>query len=260
MKPLFIDKEVTELRGQEALLKIQEKGRNRVVTNFGVTQVNEDRWKEAQYYERRTWMNLHRHVNSDHNQENLQDLDNCSFLKGMTFSSIIELGCGPFTNLRLILPMIVANQITLLDPLLNEYLTHPHCSYLGGYLYGHIINCVALPIEEYQTTKKFDLVIMINVLPHCKDAYKVIGTIDNLLNPGGMLVFHEPCVNMNILPHLYDAGHPLAVTYKFLMDFLNGFETVYYNEKPGNEVVDQYVCFAGKKRGFEKRNSSSYPS
>ena len=68
----------------------------------GVVKVGKERWEKAQRYERLTWMEKCKDMVSDHNESNKQRLGDYSLLKGLHFEKAIELGCGPFTNIRLI--------------------------------------------------------------------------------------------------------------------------------------------------------------
>jgi SAM-dependent methyltransferase len=248
--PKFINKEVQFFSGAEAARKLQEVNDCKFLTEHGIVAVDSNRWEDAQHYEKKTWMELNRHSNDDHNDRNKRDLGNYSYLSGMSFDRAIEVGCGPFTNIRNILSITQIKELYLLDPLIESYLQHPQCRYAGRSLNGQPANIIASSIEDYQTEVKFNLVVMINVLPHCMDANKVLSVLWDILVPEGVLVFHEPCFDVGIVHDVYDAGHPLLVTYDFLNKFTENFEGQYRKEISGNDGhTDRYICFSGIKKG-----------
>src|SRR5262249_22728923 len=147
----------------------------------------------------------------DRNEYHKEHFAGYSPLRGRHFKRGIELGSGPFTNMRLIAAACTIDEIHLLDPLLNDYVNHPFCSYKHGRLSGLLtqlhpmriardlrplrqakrfisnranairtggilgrpVSLIASPIESYQTDLKFDLVVMVNVIEHCLDGDKV---------------------------------------------------------------------------------------
>jgi SAM-dependent methyltransferase len=248
--PTFIDKELKFFSGDEASKKLSEVNDQKFLTESGIIAVDTQRWIDAQYYERKTWMEVNRGSYQDHNEKNKDDLGGYSYLSGKTFNKAIEVGCGPFTNLRCILPLISVSEIFLLDPLIETYLDHPNCKYKDRCLMGKPVTLLNSSIEDFNISQKFDLVVMINVLIHCKDANKVLDTLWNILSPGGTLVFQEPCFKMDTVKEHYDAGHPLALTYDFLNGFLSQFEKTYRLDIPRKDrSIEQYICFSGTKLG-----------
>ncbi|MEA1883627.1 MAG: class I SAM-dependent methyltransferase [Thermotogota bacterium] len=229
----------------------------------GVTAVDKNRWEEAQRYERRTWMDKCKDMVSDHNEHNCKRFGSFLLLKDLKFKRAIELGCGPFTNMRLLLDCVDVKETYLLDPLMESYLDHSYCSYrrsrLGGIikcwptlhelekpirflkrkflecriggLWGRCVNLIPSAIEFYQTDLKFDLIVMINVLEHCQDADAVLEKILRIIAPGGILVFGEVMYEVDEVNRLssihYNAGHPLKVTYQVIESYLSeSFDTL----------------------------------
>lgn len=140
----------------------------------------------------------------DRNLQHMADFDNYHALHGMTFDHAIELGCGPFTNLRLIGQVCSIAKCTLLDPLIESYLGHKHwrlterhydvarvlwqsSRQLGNLGRGvrrvirrlapnllamkgiPISELIASPIEEMPTQRCYDLIVIVNVVRHCYD-------------------------------------------------------------------------------------------
>src|SRR5206468_351317 len=95
----------------------------------GVVRVPKQRWQQAQRYERETWMVANTAASDDRNSAHYGGFRGYEALRGRTFLRAIELGCGPFTNLRLIGRTCTIAQCSLLDPLIKDYLNHPHCTY-----------------------------------------------------------------------------------------------------------------------------------
>lgn len=259
LKQIFIDEHVNIYVDEKAAELINSKADKEVVDPIqGVVKVGQDRWFEAQRYERRTWLEKSRRRFSDRNEYHRDHFAAYTSLRGRRFNRGIELGCGPFTNLRFILEHCEVKQIHLLDPLIEEYLSHSFCKYnqrrIGGVLndnFRRIIVYLRHPfaaiqnklndwriggllgkkviiensmIENYHTINRFDLVVMINVLEHCQNANEVFNKIDQILLPEGIFVYHDKIYNAievdRLSSVLYDAGHPLKVDQSIIEEFL----------------------------------------
>jgi SAM-dependent methyltransferase len=256
--PFFIDENINVFEGEDAQSRLKEKSDLRYAdAESGITHVELSRWQEAQRYELRTWLSKYRSAADDRNKYHKIHFANYASLRGQQFSRGVELGCGPFTNMRLILSECNITDITLLDPLLSDYLKHPFCSYkhgrLGGLLrqknnwqrifspksylddcltayrvgrlLGRPVRLIKSMIETYETDLQFDFVVMINVLEHCQDAAKVFEKVLELLSPGGIFVFadvkYEAKKVLQISSITYDAGHPLKVDHSIIDQFLD---------------------------------------
>lgn len=258
--PVFINDQTDIFVGEQAKSLIEGR-RAREAALFdparGIPRVGRERWDEAQRYERRTWMAKARHVASDRNEYHRAHFAGYAPISGRSFERGIELGCGPFTNMRLIVERCDVHELHLLDPLLTEYLEHPFCAYGGGRL-GGLVHAmqpgaalrhpatfmrsryaalragglrgrpVALHtsmIETFETCVPFDLVVMVNVIEHCQDIDKVLRKILELVAPGGTFVFadrlYDAAEVARLAGVLFDAGHPLRVHRSVLLDFLS---------------------------------------
>jgi len=256
---LYIDENITIHEGEEAARLLEARtAQGAVDPRSGVARVDRARWEEAQRYERRTWMRNGRRTLSDRNESHRDHFARYAVLRGLHFKKAIELGCGPFTNLRFILPKCRIDDVTLLDPLIQDYLSHPFCRYRGGRLgglfhetparlpvyllhplralrsktndmraggfLGRPVTLVRSTIESFETTERFDLVVMVNVLEHCHDAYAVLAKIDEILAPGGVFVYHDKMYDAvgigRLMAAVYDAGHPLRVDQSVVDAFL----------------------------------------
>lgn len=260
---IFIDEHINIYEGEQASALLEAKAKDVVIDpQQGVVEVDLTRWEEAQRYERRTWLERGRWSFTDRNEHHRECFAGYAPLRGRKFRRGIELGCGPFTNMRFILESCDIEQVHLLDPLINDYLTHRFCKYphrrLGGLLNENILRlpgylkrplkslrsklndwCIggllgkpvtieASMVETYQTDQRFDLVVVINVLEHCQDALKVFTKIDEILLPGGVFVYHDRIYHAQEVKRrseiVYDAGHPLRVDQSIVEGFLVHFE------------------------------------
>jgi SAM-dependent methyltransferase len=258
-KYLFVDEQLHILKGDEAAEALREQSDAAYLDpSGGVSKVPRQRWQQAQRYERDTWMVANADASDDRNDAHLLGFDGYASLSGRTFQHAIELGCGPFTNLRLIGQHCTIERCSLLDPLITEYLNHPHCTYdrrslwttetglsttLGRTLPGRALRrlfravapqmltrripvseLLPMPIEEMPVRPAYDLVVMLNVLEHCYDATVIFDRILAILQPGGVFVFHDKLFTAaeaeEDVRTRFDAGHPLRVSGAFIESFL----------------------------------------
>ena len=182
-------------------------------------------------------------------------------MRERTFRHALEVGCGPFTNLRLIGALTSIERVSLLDPLAGDYQNHPGCRYTKQFLstdlgwpsarsaavlrrlYGLSPRLVGLvrplllklssgariPVEQLHIgaaenvplLPHHDLVVAINVMEHCFDAERVLGALLNGLDDGGMLVFHDHLYREERPLGWYDPYHPLRVDASLILSFLH---------------------------------------
>lgn len=228
---LHIDSDVHVRTGVEAKAALEkENDADFVSGEQGIIRVTPDRWKKAQAAEEKHWMQIGGGARNDRNDEHMRDFESYAVLCGRSFAHAVELGCGPFTNLRLIADVCRVNACTLLDPLIDSYQSHPNVTYDRKRLFldscpapaagaahtrpfrlhalrrlcGHIVRSLsgrtlpirrllATPIELMPEDERYDLVVMINVLEHCFDAERVLQKILSITEPGAVFVFHDKC-------------------------------------------------------------------
>lgn len=247
MKKMFIDKELNIFYDDVAKELIDKKNDSIFLNDESIVLVSEERWLEAQNYERKTWMVSNKHISDDRNYEHYNRFNSynelVNYQKNNKIETVIELGCGPFTNLRTILnklPNLI--RIDLLDPLLNDYLDHPNCFYKNKKVLGFDTYTHSTPIEKFTPEIKYDLIIMNNVLEHCYDISKIFGVIQNSLKPGGLFVFSDVYFTgddaKKMVTEIYDAGHPIKISKKILDNFLENYEILY--EKDFEKLYGQH--------------------
>lgn len=204
----------------------------------GIHKVPKDRWSTAQNFERRFWMEKNPSAKDDRNFDHFEKFDSFKSVqdKLKDKKSVIELGCGPFTNLRLMTNMFVNPQLVVLDPLINDYLNLEHCTYKDGTINNIPTILANSTIEEFQPENrsyempaKFDVVIMINVIEHCFDVDRIFKKILDILNKDGIFIFADVYFNdvKDIITNLYDAGHPLHLSEEKMNTFLKKFKILY---------------------------------
>lgn len=262
MRKIFIneDIEVFEYDLAEPLLKNKNDLCFFDNIDAGIHKVSKERWQLAQKYERKTWMLDNPSAKDDRNYDHFEKFDSFESIKNQLCKkkSILELGCGPFTNLRLLPDIASDAQMVLLDPLINDYINLEHCPYNKGKLNDKKVTLVNSSIEDFDPLKysyempaKFDVVIMINVIEHCYDVDKIFEKILQILNKGGIFIFSDVYFEnvQELATNVYDAGHPLRLSELKMSKFLKNFKPVFdqrYHGLYGQEWRND-IYFIGKK-------------
>jgi len=197
----------------------------------GITKVPHERWLQAQDFEATGWLRCWTGEHDDRNHEHAALFDGYRAL-GEDLGDVLEVGCGPFTQLQTIIRP--GNQrhiktVTLLDPLLSRYLSHPHCFYRSCQFLDLPTTFLPIQAETLQDREVYDTVISINVLEHVQDAQQVLDNIWQALRPGGTIVLGERAWDRYDPQELYDAGHPIRVTTRFLHAFRDRFRVQFKN-------------------------------
>lgn len=293
----FIDEERNIYDGEEALQHLHHKNDSENIDPAqGILSVDRTRWEEAQRYEKRTWLEDCRMASNDRNDYHYVHFAQYAPLRGLKFQRGIELGCGPFTNMRLILEQCRINEVSLLDPLLLEYFAHPFCRYrkhrLGGLfkefpalsawrssrtllrnslnawkiggVRGKPVTLISSAIESFSSTQSFDLVVMVNVLEHCQNANLVLAKVLELLKPGGIFVFGDTLYDarniQRFATQMYDAGHPLRVDRSVIKAFLQKhFHTMMQAEYQRNDSFKGVQFVSSELYTIVRKHSGEEP-
>jgi SAM-dependent methyltransferase len=246
---------IRESHDSNIMLKTDEE----FVSGDGIVEISTARWLEAQDYEYSEWMIRGLQASDGGNHHHAARFDNYQSIKGIDFKNLIELGCGIYTNLRLIYDAINLSHetaITLLDPLAEKYKRHPFCTYNGPDQKWNTPTVINSSIESFDVPdKKYDLVIMINVLEHCMSIPTIFDQVLAMTAPGGHFVFSDVYfkeeVVKEIASHVFNAGHPIRVTDEYLLGFLSkNFDAVFekhYDEKVAGRDAKE-VYFIGTKK------------
>lgn len=196
-----------------------------------ILQVSDARWKDAQHWELQEWKRANRSgwlrglgkrlvnradVGDDWNHWWSGQFHGYEEIP-QTLENAVELGCGPYTNIRLISAGRHISHIFCSDPLVREYVT-----FRGRWLAEAVKSGRVLiddhPIEECPfATDYFDLVVMINVLDHVRDAVVGLRQALRITRPGGFLVVGQDLTDEEDLTRIPDdVGHPVRLPQDFL--------------------------------------------
>jgi ubiquinone/menaquinone biosynthesis C-methylase UbiE len=140
----------------------------------------------------------------------------------VNLGKVIELGCGPYTNIRVIMQGRAWSKIVCSDPLSGRYLTLP--CWLAMASKTKLVEVDNFPAERcpYQPGS-FDLVIMNNVLDHVMDADECLTKAVGLVKTGGFLILGQDlsdAVDEKKYPH--DVGHPIRLLLIDILPHLGG--------------------------------------
>lgn len=170
---------------------------------------------------------------------------------------VIELGCGPYTNVRLICCGRNVRHLICSDPLAKHYVR-----FKGRWLSEAWRRGVVLiddhPAEECPfATDYFDLTVMINVLDHVQDALLCVEQAVRITKSGGLLMLGQDLTNSEDLnnPDVRDdIGHPIRLGREVLDErLMRRFDPILYKILPraeGRNPAAHYgtYLFIGRKR------------
>jgi len=211
-----------------------------------IQKIDNKRWTQAQEFElqfaRKTIES-----DDDWNRWWYEKFDKYAILNKRHFENILEVGCGPHTNIRYILPKITYDKIWLEDPLIQFYITYnlnksnSFVDYLKTKFKKGKINYLLktfsdlkvkvdlsssklenLPYKDHQ----MDLIVCINVLDHVSDYDQCMNEMFRVLKKNGTLILGQDLSNeedMVQCPESYsDIGHPIKVDYPLIEQTLDG--------------------------------------
>lgn len=250
----FVDKNINVFYDKKAQDLISNKNDKEFLSDGEIIKVPITRWNEAQFYEEKTWMLNGIQESDDRNYEHLERFENYNIVPFSNIGSFIELGCGPFTNTRLIIDRFSDGcNISLLDPLADKYKNHPNCFYKNLKYKNKTLNIINSSIELLDTNNKYDCILINNVLEHCYDINLIFTKIIDILNKNGILIFSDVCFSKSSIEELvdktYDAGHPIRISKNSIDLFLQNFTTIYNKEYYGlyNQSWRMDKYFIGQK-------------
>lgn len=211
---IFVDENIRVLRGEDARRALADTNDAAYYDpGYGIPRVPMDRWRTAQVCESHHWFHYEARVADDRNFAHQRAFDDYSLLKHQQFAHAIEVGCGPFTNLRLIARVAHIRRCTLLDPCLERYLSHRNRYYDRSRLYTPpsrawlprvwrlapntmraicplvrwtvpVSSLISEDAESLALGEQADLVVMINVLEHCRDAGAALDAVRRSIRAG----------------------------------------------------------------------------
>lgn len=226
MNPIWIGSPTQILEGpaaEEALKKLNDA--QYWSEGCGITKVDRERWKAAQQFEQTTWERLS-YASSDRAQEHAFWFDGYKDVK-QDLGGVLEVGCGPFTQLATIKENRQISRVVLQDPLVLRYLAHPNCVYKNGRFFDFSTTLRSCLAEDLDYDSEFDTIICINVLEHVMDVEQVFGKMHQALKVGGTLVFSERSWDGFDPLKMYDVGHPVRITSKAVERYLSLYAPLY---------------------------------
>jgi hypothetical protein len=263
---IFIDERIRVLRGESARMALEHTNDARFYEpGYGIPKVTEERWQLAQRAEMAHWFGRNRVAADDGNFLQFDGFDSFDVLSGSRVLHAAELGCGPFTNLRLVGRVAHLASCTLIDPGIQRYVHHPNRYYDAQYLYvppavtwipklwrraPHLLRALCrhlgwtVPVrslvnaggETFRIGEPCDLLVVINVLEHCRDARALIENVLSALGPRALVIIGDVFFNdeavLDATSRCYDAAHPLRVTERVLNPVLDGADILYDRSEP----------------------------
>ncbi len=133
--------------------------------------------------------------------------------------SCLEIGCGPYTNMRLLMKDRAISRIVCSDPLASEYVRMRKTWLAESHKRG-LVTVDSSPGERLMEVFKpaeFEVVLLINVLDHVRDAEAVLTNAMSLTAPGGYLVVGQDLSHsIDLVVSRYDIGHPIKIEPKWV--------------------------------------------
>ena len=233
MEPIWIGSSIDVRQGQQALeaLNLQNDAKY-WVEGLGIIKVDKARWEAAQIYERDGWMQSWADAADDRSAEHYQLFDSYNQVT-TNLGVVLEVGCGPFTQLRQIQHGRIVDRVTLQDPLINSYLNHRHCTYHGGNFFNHPTTLLSCMLEEITAVNEFNTLICNNVLEHVMDVELCLRNMHAALITGGLIIFGERCYDGLDPTLLYDVGHPIRICKTIVEQFKYNFEILFERNDNG---------------------------
>lgn len=250
-------------------------------SSTSVLRVEETRWHEAQEWERALWQRYQqrsgwrrlvwplirpllvatgspRAHRDDWNHWWAKQFDGYGFLP-MHVASLLELGCGPYTNARLILRGRTADRVVLSDPLIETYVQFKE-NWLSRQYRRGAVEIDKSPAEDLPfENESFEVVAMINVLDHVRDARRCVERAKDVVRGGGYLLVGQDLTDAEDKrrspPH--DPGHPIRLNRSDIEPWLFGFKPVFLRLLPraaGRNPAAHYatLLFAGVKASEDR--------
>ncbi|NIT04303.1 methyltransferase domain-containing protein [Candidatus Saccharibacteria bacterium] len=233
-----------------------------MVNKVVITNVNRARWLEAQKFSLESASRSYE-SGDDWNHWWKEKFDGYRVLEGKKFENVLEVGCGPHTNLRLILPLIEAKNLYFEDPLIRDFFDFFAPASVGwkrrwfGWLKPakpgpehHLkkivedrryrVDLTSDPLEELPYKDKLmDLIVCNNVLDHVMDAGKCMKEMHRVLKKGGLVVLGQDLSDEEDYrrsPDSWkDVGHPIKLDEKTINKYMVGYERIFYNVLPREE-------------------------
>ena len=211
--------------------------------NAEILKTSEKRWSDAQEFERSLWITNNQrnsylkilakfvravknpkmlfnylkyrdfYCGDDWNYWWMEQFENYIMLP-KSVERALEIGCGPYTNIRLISKICKIKEIYCCDPLIDAYISFKltWLSTAASRKKIRISNdkCENLTFDD----NYFDLIVCINVLDHVQNADKCLKEMIRLAKQDGFIVFGQDLSDEEDLSNRIvcdDIGHPIKI-------------------------------------------------
>ena len=160
----------------------------------------------------------------------------------------LEVGCGPYTNTRLISKVIKIRGRWLSDPGIQEYRTF-NATWMDWQAWRSLYFDDSKLEKLNFTDNCIELLICINVLDHVEDVEKCFSEIYRVLKKGSYFVFGQDLV---VAPTEGDPYHPIRLDETYLNEKLKSYQIVLKKVLTSKESRDATRCsgtyiYIGKK-------------
>lgn len=179
---------------------------------YGITKVDPGRWRDAQKQELEYWFMHYKTVTNKY-----YDYKNITKSLPANLGKTIEIGCGPYPQFSYFNKKV--SSITLLDPLLENYVQLPLCPFAGGKLHDYASELLCDSAETLMKYEEYDTVLCIACLEHVSNADMVLDNLVKITKPGGVIILMERLFD-GITPNIYyDKRRPLKLYKKKIVEW-----------------------------------------
>ncbi len=248
-----------------------------------IIKTTEPEWIDAQKYEQETWVLNNRrnsiakivvkflralknpsyfiqlikfrdfYCGDDWNFWWMEKFDNYKILPE-NIDRALEVGSGPYSNIRLISKLKNIKEIICTDPLMDIYKTFK-MTWVSSMAKKNKIKAQRGMCEKIDFADNvFDLVVCNNVLDHVLDAEKGLLEMHRVLKPGGYFVFAQDLTDdVGIKDEPKREGHPIRLDHYFLDSLLNNLydlslkKMLSREESRDNAYYGTYILIGKKK-------------
>jgi SAM-dependent methyltransferase len=208
--------------------------------------VDRNRWEKAQTWERAHWVRdqkelakfgknqiwralslfgfVEKYRGDDRNSWWSKMFNDYKFLPS-SVENALEVGCGPYTNIRLIRKVCEPKHLFLSDPLIRTYADFK-MTFVNEMYKKRECMLDDHPLEELPFADGyFDLTVMINVLDHVRDAGACMRNLIRVTKRGGFVVVGQDLTNAADFakqPDGLQIGHPITLDQEWFDGYFKG--------------------------------------
>ena len=164
------------------------------------------RWKLAQYFEKRWWKNYLRNKTVEDYRIWKKEYWKKLLVTGLEAGGwkmaddckVLDAGCGPAG----VFMVLDKQQVTAIDPLLNEYENQLHHFKKISYKNVEFIHS---PIENFKRENYFDFIFCMNAINHVQNYETALNNLTESLKPSGVFILTIDAHNYSFFKLLFRA-------------------------------------------------------